>query len=90
MACGQAAHAVQLCGAAARLRTEVGAPAPPPERRPLEQTITAARSNLGDTDFAAAWAQGQLSSMEQTVALVQEHHGLSSSHAGIPYLADLL
>lgn len=87
---GHATHAVQLCGVAARLRTEVGAPAPPPERRPIEQTITAARSILGDAAFAAAWAQSQTLSVDQTITLVQEHHGLSSSHAGIPDLADPL
>jgi hypothetical protein len=62
--------AVRLWGAAEALRAAIGAPIPPIERASYEQAVAAARTELGESDFAAAWAQGRATPLEQVISTV--------------------
>jgi non-specific serine/threonine protein kinase len=65
---GQAIPAARLWGVAERLREEVGSPLPPNERPRYEQQVAAARVALGDdAAFAAAWAEGRATPLEQAI-----------------------
>jgi hypothetical protein len=44
----------------------------PSQRAEYERQIAAARSRLGDSAFAAAWAEGQAMSLEEAVAYAVE------------------
>ncbi len=57
-------RAVQLWGAAERLRQAIGAPIAPVDRASYEHAITSVRMQLGEQDFAEAWTEGQLLSLE--------------------------
>jgi predicted ATPase/DNA-binding CsgD family transcriptional regulator len=65
---GRAAEALRLAGAAAGLRTTIGAPLPPAERTTLERHISEARTTLGPRAANAAIAAGQALSTAQTTA----------------------
>ena len=65
---GQATRATQLLGAANTLRTAIGAPRPPGERAFYERIVAGVRAQLGEAAFAAAWATGQTTSLEQAAA----------------------
>jgi predicted ATPase/DNA-binding CsgD family transcriptional regulator len=60
--------AAQLWGAAAALREAVGVPIPFVERADYERSVSAARTQLGEATFAAAWAQGRTMTPEQVFA----------------------
>jgi len=62
-------RAVLLHGAAAGLRTAIGAPIPPVDRTTREHTVRALREALGEDAFAAEWAAGQALSLEQAIAV---------------------
>ncbi|MFC9700591.1 BTAD domain-containing putative transcriptional regulator [Streptomyces sp. NPDC056943] len=55
---GRARGAALLLGAAAALRSSTGAPLPPAERADVDRTEEAARTALGETAFATAFAHG--------------------------------
>jgi predicted ATPase/class 3 adenylate cyclase len=63
--------AARLWGAAETLRETSGAPIPPVDRPAYESRVTAARAQLGEQPFAAAWAEGRSMTLEQALA-VQE------------------
>jgi len=65
MAQGEAAWAVRLWGEAETMREVIGAPLPPVERAGYEQAVTTARSQLGERNFAVAWAEGRAMTIEQ-------------------------
>jgi len=65
---GQPAWAVQLWGAAEALRDAIGAPIPPVYRTDYENSVTAARNQLGEKTFAAVWAEGRIMAPEQALA----------------------
>jgi predicted ATPase len=65
---GQPECAVRLVAAAAALREEVGAPAPPIDRPELDRRETSLRETLGEQAFALAWAEGRAMTLEQSVA----------------------
>ena len=68
-ALGRVRHAARLCGAAQRLREEVGAPAPS-EDSAFAARIAAARKALGDdADFDRAWQEGRGLTLEQALEL---------------------
>jgi hypothetical protein len=67
-AVGQAALAVRLCAAAAAQRALAHTPLPPTEREAVELVLATARTELGDSAFAAAWAEGSALSLEAAVA----------------------
>jgi tetratricopeptide (TPR) repeat protein len=61
----QGAQAARLWGAAEALRTNIGAP-PTPEARPYyERSMAAARAQLGEAAWEAAFAQGMAMSAEE-------------------------
>jgi len=66
-ALGQCAWAARLWGAAEALRETTGAPIPPVERPAYESSVAAARAQLGEKPFAAAWAEGRLMTPEQAL-----------------------
>jgi hypothetical protein len=65
---GQVERAAWLYGAAAGLRTALGAPLLPAERALHKRAVADARAALGDDAFAAAWERGQALSLEQAIA----------------------
>jgi ATP/maltotriose-dependent transcriptional regulator MalT len=69
---GEPPWAAQLWGAAEALRETIGAPIPPVFRPTYERSVTAARAQLGEKPFAAAWAQGRTMTLEQAVAMLHQ------------------
>jgi non-specific serine/threonine protein kinase len=69
---GRPRRAAHLWGAAEALRAARGAPLPPCEQGPYERDVAAARTRLGAAGFAAAWAQGRGTSLEEAVAAALE------------------
>jgi predicted ATPase/class 3 adenylate cyclase len=67
---GQVARAARLWGAAEVLRTDIGAP-PSLDARPLyERSLAAARAQLGEEAWEAAFAQGMAMSAEEATDYV--------------------
>jgi len=64
---GQAARAVRLLGAADAAREAIGAPQPPSEHEEFDRIIGAARSEMDESAFVEAWAEGQTMSLDQAV-----------------------
>ena len=62
-------RAARLWGAAEALRQSIGCRPAPAGRATREQLMAAARAQLGDSAFDAAWAAGQTLTLEQAVAL---------------------
>ena len=65
---GEHAWAAQLWGAAESLREVMGAPIPPVYRADYERAVAAARAQLGEKAFAAAWVEGRTMTPEQALA----------------------
>jgi predicted ATPase/class 3 adenylate cyclase len=65
---GESSWAARLWGAAETLRETSGAPIAPRERPAYESGVAAARAQLGEQPFAAAWAAGRLMTPEQALA----------------------
>ena len=63
----ESVRAVQLCGAAALLRSAVGTPIPPAEQEAWDDALAAARSQLGAAGFDAAWAAGQQRELDELI-----------------------
>lgn len=68
----EAERAVQLFGAAEVLREVATTPLPPYRRADHDRDIAAARTQLDEAAFAAAWAEGRAMGMEQAVAYALE------------------
>jgi predicted ATPase len=64
---GELVWAARLWGAAEVLREVIGAPIPPVERAAYEQAAAAARSQLSEEAFAAAWQEGRTMQLEQII-----------------------
>jgi DNA-binding CsgD family transcriptional regulator len=64
---GQSRSAAQLFGAAESLRTELGTPLLPGERASHERAVAAVRTDLNETAFAQAWAEGQAMTLAQAM-----------------------
>jgi DNA-binding NarL/FixJ family response regulator len=58
---------VLLLGAAAALRETIGTSLPPTFRPAYERTMAAARTQLGEEAFAAAWAEGRTMPLERLI-----------------------
>ena len=69
---GQATRAARLAGAAAGLRTSLDIPLPQADEERLEQSLAPARAELGDLDYASAFAAGGSTEIEATVAQALE------------------
>ena len=67
-----AARACRLFGAAEALREAGGWPLAPAHRPEYEHQVAAVRDTLGETAFAAAWAQGRALPLERALALALE------------------
>ena len=74
---GEPAWAARLWGAVEALRETYGIPLPPGFRTYFgyEQAIAAARAQLGKEAFAAAWAEGRTTPMEQVITTVLRKGG---------------
>ena len=71
-ATGHAFHAIRLLGAAAMLRTQIGAPRLPIDHESVENALVDARAALDPAEFDAAWASGAAQAqagLPQVVAL---------------------
>src|SRR5439155_15643079 len=64
---GELTWAARIWGAAEVHREVIGAPLPPVERAAYQESIAAARSQLGDKTFASAWAEGRAMTPEQAL-----------------------
>jgi tetratricopeptide (TPR) repeat protein len=62
-------RAAQLWGAAEAQRQAIGCRPAPAARATRERLMSAAREQLGEEAFAAAWAEGQAMTMEQAIEL---------------------
>jgi predicted ATPase len=60
-------RASQLLGAAEAMREALGVPVPESERKEHNRSVAAARTALGETAFAAAWAAGRALPEEEAV-----------------------
>jgi len=60
--------AARLWGAAETLRTTIGMPLPPVFRVDYERAVAAARNQVGEKAFAAAWVEGRSMTLEQVLA----------------------
>ena len=56
-----------LFGAGEALRQAIGFPRPSSDRSEYDNNVAACRSQLGEKEFEAAWAQGRAMSMEEAV-----------------------
>ena len=59
--------AAQLWGAAAARREAIAVPRLPVDRAGYEQAVAAARAQLGEDAFAAAWQEGRTMTLEQVI-----------------------
>jgi DNA-binding CsgD family transcriptional regulator len=88
---GQFAWAAQLWGAAESLRESIKVPIPLVERADYARSVAAARAQLGEGIFAAAWVHGRTMTLEQ--ALAAEGRGIvplpAASVDALPYPAGL-
>lgn len=65
---GRSERALRLAGAAAGLRTALGAAVPPAREAEVESRLMPARQALGEAAAVAAWTEGAAMSLEQAVA----------------------
>jgi predicted ATPase/class 3 adenylate cyclase/DNA-binding CsgD family transcriptional regulator len=61
--------AARLWGAAEYLRETINVPLPPIERADYERLVMTVREQLGESVFAATWAQGRIMTPEQVLAM---------------------
>jgi non-specific serine/threonine protein kinase len=71
-ALGKSQHAARLWGAAASWREAINEPLPPTFQRDYAESMTQARTQLGEEVYASAWSEGQAMSPEQAFALALE------------------
>jgi predicted ATPase/class 3 adenylate cyclase/DNA-binding CsgD family transcriptional regulator len=64
---GELPWAARLWGTAEALRDGMGAPIHPIYRADYERSVAAARSQLGEQTFAAAWAEGRSMTLDQVL-----------------------
>ena len=64
---GLAEQGARLFGATEALREAMGWPLPPVSRADYERDVAAARAQLGEATFAAAWAAGRALPLEQAI-----------------------
>ena len=80
----QLAWAAQLWGAADALRDALGVPIPPFELADYERALTAARVQLGERAFSAAWAQGRAMTPEQALGAQGQKPAPTSTTTAAP------
>ena len=72
---GQLPRVAVLLGAADSLRAGIDSLATPVDRADFEPVLTAARVQLGEARFKAAWAKGQAMTLEQAIVYALEETG---------------
>ncbi len=65
---GEHERAVRICGAAAALREEIGAPRPEADQALLEERLRGAAEALGEEACEAARADGRALGLERAIA----------------------
>jgi len=68
----RAERAARLFGAAEALREGIGTVLPPVERSAYEEYVAAARTEMNEHDFTAAWAEGRVMSPDEAVGFALE------------------
>jgi non-specific serine/threonine protein kinase len=68
----QPTRAARLFGAADELRVRTGAAPHPPWRAEHERYVSAARAQLGDQAFSAAWADGRAQPLDEMISFALE------------------
>ena len=76
-----AESAIRLLGAAECVRARMVVPVSASEQSRNHQIMAAARAQLGDDAFAAAWAAGQALTLEQAVAFALAEFAVSNNNA---------
>ena len=66
----QAELAARLLAAASALRAQMGTPVRPVDQATVELALADARSMLGDTAFAAVWAEAQTLAPEEILSTI--------------------
>jgi len=88
---GQPLRATRLLAASQMLREALGIHVDVGDRPDYEHALADLRAQLGDAAFEAAWAEGQVLSLEQAVALAlneqAEGAGASAAESGYPVVA---
>ena len=72
---GEPGKAARLWGIAEALREDMGAFMYPVDRPAYERTVADARTHLGEEAFAAAWAKGRTTPLEQVIDEVLKMNG---------------
>src|SRR5262249_24099668 len=65
---GKPAWAARLWGVAEALHQAIGAPLPPVYRAEYDQSVAAARAQLGEKAFTAAWAEGRAMTLDEVLS----------------------
>jgi DNA-binding CsgD family transcriptional regulator len=92
---GDPVWAARLWGAAEAQREALGTPLPPVYRADYERAVAAARTELGEQFFVAAWAEGRAMTPEQTltaqgqITLLQPLPAAPAPTPATPYPAGL-
>jgi hypothetical protein len=79
LARGNAARALKLGGAAARLRKLISAPLPQAEQAKLDQTLIPAWESLSGSHGTGAWAEGSGMSLEEAIQYSLEEWEFANS-----------
>jgi non-specific serine/threonine protein kinase len=87
---GQPARAVQLFGAAEKLREVSSLPALPNDRKVFARALDMLHEALADDAFAAAWDAGRCLPVDDAIATAQELGGTSELSAAPLLVSDLL
>jgi DNA-binding CsgD family transcriptional regulator len=69
---GDPVSAARLWGCAETMREAMGTPIPPVYRAAYERSVAAARAQLGERAFAAAWDEGRTMTPEQALAAARQ------------------
>jgi len=69
---GELRWAARLWGTAEAQREALGTPLPPVYRADYERAVAAARTQLGEEFFAAAWAEGRTMTLDEVLAAQEE------------------
>ena len=81
---GQQAQAARLLGAVERLRAALGRRVAPADQTRWERRLAAARAQVGETAWRAAWAEGRALSLDQAIAITQGIQVPVTISAGAP------
>ncbi|MDQ4076593.1 MAG: tetratricopeptide repeat protein, partial [Chloroflexota bacterium] len=69
---GQAVRAARLFSATAAALDAIGAVLSPTDRAEFDRSLALVRRQLDEVEFAAAWAEGQAMTLEQSVAYTMD------------------